>query len=90
MKSPRKVVIAPIFPAFLRSSPQFREFFLFLAEYHLHGSSKTLKMLTAKQEGKKNWRREKQKRKSREIEREKKNQHVNEAFIKGDRCSLRR
>lgn len=49
MKSPRKVVIAPIFPAFLRSSPQFREFFLFLAEYHLHGSSKTLKMLTAKQ-----------------------------------------
>lgn len=53
MKSPRKVVIAPIFPAFLRSSPQFREFFLFLAEYHLHGSSKTLKMLTAKQEGKK-------------------------------------
>lgn len=40
--------------------------------------------------GKKNWRREKQKRKSREIEREKKNQHVNEAFIKGDRCSLRR
>lgn len=53
MKSPRKVVIAPIFPAFLRSSPQFREFFLFLAEYHLHGSSKTLKMLTAKQEEKK-------------------------------------
>lgn len=53
MKSPRKVVIAPIFPAFLRSSPQFREFFLFLAEYHLHGSSKTLKMLTAKQGEKK-------------------------------------